>query len=142
MKPEYHLVASAFLGLVLLYFTKSPLAALMCFLSGFLLIDLDHFFDFWVYKKKITFSREFFEKYCEISGKIYIFFHSFELILLLWVLFAVFDIGIVGIGIIVGLLSHLVIDLLGNGMHPLGYFLTYRVLKGFDFKHVHIKEGY
>lgn len=136
MRPQYHLISSFLLALLFFYLTKEVVASFMVFVSGFLLIDLDHFIDFWVYKKRVTYSNEFFDKYYKRLGKIYIFFHSFEIMLLLGIFFYVFKFGIVGIGIMVGMLFHLALDLLFNDVHPLSYFLIFRILKGFDVKHI------
>lgn len=136
MRPWQHLISSFLLALLFFYLTKEPVASFMVFVSGFLLIDLDHFIDFWVYKKRITYSNEFFGKYYNKLGKIYIFFHSFELMFLLGILFYVSDFGIIGIGIMVGMLFHLSLDLLFNDVHPLTYFLIFRILKGFDVRYI------
>jgi len=135
MRPQYHLIASFLLALIFFYFTKSTLTSLLCFFSGFL-IDLDHFIDFWLYKRKITFSKEFFSEYYKRFGRMYVLFHSFELVLMLWIFFLVFDFEIIGLGIILGMVSHLLMDLWGNPVHTLSYFFTYRFLKGFDLNHI------
>ena len=83
MRLQYHFVASLILILIFLYFTRSSLAFLLCFLAGFLL-DVDHILDFWLYKRRIAFGREIFQEFCKSRDKIIVLLHSIELLIPLW----------------------------------------------------------
>ena len=140
MMPQNHAFASALISMVFLYFTKSPSAALLCFLAG-VLIDADHLLDFWMYKGKIVISREVFGHFYEGFGKIYVVLHSFEIIAALLLLgFALQEVGTYMFGVAVGMLTHIILDFFSYELHPAGYFITYRILKGFDKKYICLND--
>jgi len=62
-----------------------------------------------------------------------IFFHSFELLFLLWIIISVFKLGIFWIAIAIGLTQHMILDIFGNKdvMYTYGYFLSFRIFKRF-----------
>ena len=138
MKPEYHLFISLLLGSAFFIYTGSIAAGLACFLAGFF-IDLDHFIDFWIYKKRITYTKEFFQHYHRRLGKLYVVLHSYELVIGLLVIVLVFNLGVVGVGVVLGMGFHLVLDFLTNDVHPLAYFLSYRMAKGFDVRQLYLE---
>jgi hypothetical protein len=130
MSPEHHLFVSALLASLFYYFTSSIPGSILAFCGGFW-IDLDHFIDFWLYKKRITYTKEFFTWYCLRSGKIYIIFHSLELwIVLLSSSLILKSLPLLGLSIGMGI--HLLMDIFGNGARPEAYLLAYRILVGFS----------
>lgn len=129
MQPEYHLFVSAGLASVFYLLTGSIAGSVAAFFGGFF-IDLDHFIDFWLYKKKITYTNEFFSNYSKKTGKIYLIFHSVELLWLLYLVQLVTGSAIL-LGLCAGMAVHLAMDIIGNGVNPLCYFLFYRALHGF-----------
>jgi hypothetical protein len=135
MKAEYHLFVSTALASVFYVLTGSLWGSIFAFCAGFW-IDLDHFFDFWLYKRKLTLTREFFTNYYHKSGKIYVPLHSIELLWLAY-LIQVLSGSVVILGICVGMTVHMVMDLFGNRtLHPLAYFLSFRILNNFRAKHI------
>lgn len=98
-----------------------------------LLIDFDHLFDY-LYFKGFGFKlTEFLSgRYFDLSGKVFVPFHSWEVVLLLiilyltrykksWILF-----------ISIGIAAHLVLDLVYYGLPFHIYFLVHRAINGFN----------
>ena len=85
MRPIYHVAVSAGLSLGWFYLVKSWPSALVCFLSG-ILIDIDHHLDYYIVHKKIPWKYSDLWDFCRFDpkAKIYLLFHSYELILPLW----------------------------------------------------------
>ncbi|MFH1398505.1 MAG: hypothetical protein ABIG95_00145 [Candidatus Woesearchaeota archaeon] len=131
MYPEYHLVVSLILMVAYYYFTGSAFGSLAAFCGSFF-IDIDHFFEFWDYKKRVVVNKEFFRnKYYKKKGKIYVVFHSYELIAAVFAIFWVLELAVVGTGIALGMGLHLLMDIINNGWSWKEYFLVYRLHKGF-----------
>ncbi|MFH0869776.1 MAG: hypothetical protein V1866_01840, partial [archaeon] len=84
MEPEIHLFVSAVLAAVVYLFTASIPAAVACFVGGFL-IDLDHILEYWLYRRRISFTGEFFSLYPKKAGHLYLFLHSYELLLAVFI---------------------------------------------------------
>lgn len=134
--PHYHFVVSAFLAVVVFHFTKSLQASLLCFIAGFA-IDVDHVIDFWLYRRKITIDKEIFQHFHGRFGKIYVFLHSIELLVPIVLLGSMNSHAMVlSAALALGFISHLLLDFLSYDLHPLSYFLTYRILKKFDIKYI------
>ncbi len=132
--PQYHFIASIIFATILFHFTKSPEAAFFFFISGFAL-DADHLVDFWLYRKKITIDREIFQHFHGRFGRIYLFLHSFELVALIITLsFLNLQNMILFAALALGLIFHLALDFVSYDLHPLSYFLTYRIFRRFDIK--------
>lgn len=140
MGPLIHLIVSLILAGGIFYFTNSVPAAIWSFVAGFW-IDIDHFFDFWLYKKKITFDIEFFHPYHKKFGRVYLIFHSWELLLLLMVWFY-FNQSVVGLGIILGMTIHMMMDFFYNPVRPLGFFLMFRIANSFKSKLIFTPDYY
>jgi len=120
------------LSSLLFLFTKSLLASISCFLVGFF-IDLDHFFDYWISNKKISTGKEFFDFFYEKkSQKVYVFFHTVELISIIFIIGKIILNDLITYSIILGFTVHLIMDYIGNKPKPPSYFLTYRVYKKFN----------
>ncbi len=133
MKPLNHILASSVAGGLFYLFSKSIVAGFVCFLSG-VLIDLDHFFDFCFYSKKITLSlRKFYVSCMELKfNKLYLFFHSLELIILFWFLIIIFKLNLIWVALAVGITCHMFLDIIGNDhLFVRSYFFIYRLSKGF-----------
>lgn len=126
-----HLIVT--LSLACIFFAKgnSLMAVFCCFVGG-ILIDLDHLLDYFSwYGNKFNIKDFLGSRYFAESGKLYLPFHSWELIIMLWVgAFAT------GLGWIYALSSsmtaHMVIDHAIHKKKPLYYSLVNRWIKGFD----------
>lgn len=99
------------------------------FILGGILIDLDHFVDCYIcFKKRIKLTDIFGCRSLQ-SGKVYIFLHSWELIIVILII----ALTIKSYGFFIFFLSlslHLFIDNVQRKNH-LFYFLTYRFYKEF-----------
>ena len=76
------------------------------------------------------------------TPKMYLWFHAWEYLWVLWLLIYFFQLGIFWIGFAIGLTVHLVCDNFANPIRPLGYFLIYRLRHGFDKKVILNEEAY
>jgi hypothetical protein len=106
----------------------------LCVVGG-ILIDVDHFIDYFLhYRFRFDLGDFFSHRYCEESGKYYMFFHSFELLILMWVI-ALFVAWI--IPVVTGMSLHLAIDLaITRRRNPISLSLLYRWKNGFDAKKI------
>jgi hypothetical protein len=131
MKPQGHAIASGIISLIVWYAFRSFPAAVASFLTG-TLIDLDHYIDFFA-NHHFTLSLKKVYEASEASDftKLYLVCHSYEMVIILWALIAVFSLGAVWKGIAIGLTQHMILDQLTNPMTFSGYFLIYRAVNGF-----------
>lgn len=135
MMPKYHFAASVVLGGIFFYLTGSLQASMLCFLSG-ILLDADHLVDFWIYKGRITFSKEIYQHFYEKFGRVPVLLHSVELLVPIWLLGYLDNSYLISLAISIGVLSHLVSDFLSYELHPLSYSLIYRISKKFDADYI------
>lgn len=131
MMPAHHVLASAATSAFFFSLTKSWGGSVACFLSG-VLIDLDHWLDCCIIQKKLCLSFQEVKRFCfKNSGKIYLVLHSYELMAGLWALVVYLEASALWLGLLYGMTVHLLIDQLTNTVHPLAYFLFYRIKEGF-----------
>lgn len=78
-----HFILSLVVGLVFAYIYKKWQLIVYSFLVGFFL-DIDHLIDYFIYKKQFAFNLDqfLFGTYFDLTNKVYIFFHSYEYVLL------------------------------------------------------------
>jgi len=71
-----------------------------------------------------------------------LFFHSFELLFLLWIIISFFKLGLLWVAIAVGLTQHMVLDIFTNKnlIYTYGYFFTFRIIK--KFRKENILKGF
>ena len=103
-----------------------------CLFFGWI-IDIDHMFDYLLFKKSIKFNlKEFISgRYFNISRKIYIPLHSYELSIILFFVFIFFDeTGF--IFVFFAHLFHLLQDQITNKVKLFSYFFTYRAFNSFN----------
>ncbi|MDD5432986.1 MAG: hypothetical protein PHO70_08425 [Candidatus Omnitrophica bacterium] len=133
MKPVGHIVCTAVVSSVVYLFFKSFSAFVISFVSG-VLIDVDHIFDYYLQERPTLKLREIYS-WCinKRFSLLFLFFHSLELIVLLWVIVYVFKLGVFWIAFSIGITQHMILDLIFNRaeIHSYSYFLSYRLLKGF-----------
>jgi len=131
-----HIMVSGITSAYYAYVSRSWAAAVVCFFSG-VLIDLDHWVDYCWTKKKICWSLKELEDYCyhgNKEDKIYLFLHSYELLLVLWAAVFLFLNDPVWIGLVLGMTVHILLDQIFNGVYPWAYFWFYRAKHGFPHK--------
>jgi len=144
MMPQYHIVVSLLLASIFFYFTHSLLVALLCFIPG-IFIDADKLLDFWIYKKRImwlgkkTIEEEFLnedQSFYDKWERIPAFLHSLELLIPLWVWAYFSNSYLFALALTAGFLSHIILDILDYGVKPIAYFLSYRLIHGFDIRYI------
>lgn len=139
MKPAQHVVISGGIGLVLAWWIQSAAAGLVCFLSG-VFIDIDHYLDFYLAKKKFPRRYKELTDFCdrdnEDRGKLRLIFHSYEFLVVLWLAVSYWHLNELWLGLAVGLSQHLVCDQMTNPFRPLAYFWVYRLKYGFQKEYI------
>ncbi|MBN1263819.1 MAG: hypothetical protein JW991_05720 [Candidatus Pacebacteria bacterium] len=109
----------------------------VCFFFGFL-IDLDHWLDYFFYfGLKISLSNFFkVASYTAASGKVYLFLHGWEWVIIFWFLgrYLGSNWRIKGLkwAICLPYLGHLLVDHFSFYHHPLAYSFVFRLLTGFS----------
>jgi len=142
MKPTHHVMLSTGVSAVFASWVHSWEAILACFLSG-IFIDLDHHFDYLIIKKELPISYKKLLDFLttEHDKKLYLFLHSYELIILLWFSIFVFHLSTVWLGVAVGVSTHIFCDELANPFKPMAYFFVSRMKVGFN-RRAMFKEEY
>ncbi|MFH1792010.1 MAG: hypothetical protein ABH885_08545 [Candidatus Omnitrophota bacterium] len=124
------MTASALIGAATGIYLRSASCGIIAFFAG-ILIDIDHVMDFLISHGRGSFSK-FYETMLRANiEKFYGVLHSYEVVCALWVCISVFSLGAYWISFAVGVTQHLILDQLFNPIRPWGYFLTFRMLKGF-----------
>jgi hypothetical protein len=132
MRHKYHLILSPLVAAIFFLFTRSLIPSIICLFVG-VFIDLDHLIDFWVHSKKFSFGKDFFDYFYKAEfRKIYLVFHSVELIPFIYFLGNFLFGKSMTYAILLGFIVHLFLDYIGNSKNPFSYFLIYRILVGFD----------
>ena len=143
MRPTHHLIISAGFGAAYGAAMNSWSGAAAVVISG-VLIDLDHHIEYYIAHKKIPWSYKELKRFCAAHqewNKIYLIFHSYELLVILWLSAYIFQWNTFWTGIVVGMTQHMICDEFYNPIRPLGYFWWYRIKHGFArekiIKHPH-----
>ena len=131
--PVYHISISTVLSLIFLVYFQSVMAAISCLICG-VLIDLDHHLDYFLAKHEIPWHYRDLVYFgaTDKNHKMYLWFHSYESLILLWGAIYYFNLDIVWVGAAVGMTVHVLCDQFYNPLHPMVYFLTYRVAQNFS----------
>jgi len=133
MKTSHHIAASAVISAGFQATMHSWPATLGCFLSG-VLIDTDHYLEYWIIKKKFPFHFQDLIDFCFDASitKTYLVFHAYEFLLIFWLLIYFCALGKIWTGIALGLTTHMILDQFFNPIKPLFYFITFRIKNGFE----------
>lgn len=131
MKPINHFNVSLITGAVTFLTTKAISPSIASFLIGWLL-DVDHIWDFYKNGCRRFSVRRFLDAMDngEIK-KAYLYFHSYELLLILISLCFVTHFNYLLSFITLSFAIHLFFDQLFNPVNPLTYFITYRILNNY-----------
>lgn len=142
-----HFFFSLLAGLVSWVVFGNPIACLVGGILGGFFVDVDHFVDYFM-----AFGPRFnFEYFCKgyqfvRSGKLYILFHGWEIVALLF-LASFFVSGIFAkpafVALVLGMFLHILSDVFINeGMSIKAYSLLYRMKKGFVAQKIVTPEQY
>ena len=129
-----HIITSIPATVLTFTLTNSISLSLITFLVA-IFIDIDHIPDYML-SNRGKFNYKDFVQAC-IQGrykKLYLIFHSYELLLGLLVLYWIYNFNHLILSIIIGLAVHLISDQLANPVHPLSYFFFYRLYYRFSVK--------
>lgn len=142
MKPTHHVIISGGVSAVFALWAQSWGAVVACFLSG-IFIDLDHHLDYFIFKKELPLSYKKLVHFLrhEHRSKLFLFLHSYEVLVLIWSAIFLLGLDLVWIGIAIGFTTHILCDEAFNPISPRGYFLTYRAKNRFARK-VFFKKGH
>ena len=119
---------SLILGTIFYYYTHRVSWFILA-LAGGILIDVDHFADYFIYYGKRFNIKKFLFDLKMDQKKVYIVLHSWELVILLWCL-TLFVNWVVPIA--ASMTIHLIIDQFHWEKRKLFYFLLYRWYHKFD----------
>jgi len=135
-----HFLLSIIAGVIIGYFFSNYWSIPIALLTGFF-IDADHLIDYFIYRGWKFNLKEFLSGKCfDYSGKVYVFFHAFEYILVLVVAGLIWPIfNWIFFTLALSLLFHLLFDTFSNKPKWPTYFLSFRIYhhfnhKDFDFK--------
>lgn len=118
-----------------------PEAAAASFLAG-VFIDVDHWIDYWLMRRLDLDVRAFFGYFRRPDqSRIFLPLHGYELLALWWAIALAGGLGPWAMGVAAGCTLHLVLDQLTNPLHPLGYFLAYRIAVRFEGARLLGREG-
>jgi len=97
------------------------------------LVDLDHFIDYWYSEGRVCFDLHTFlrTRYWQKSGRIFIFFHAFEYLPLVFLVWQALKGRKWAVAATAAMSSHVLADHLVNELRPMGYFILYRLAHGF-----------
>ena len=137
MRTSGHIIVSAAiaLGTYLAFNEAGP--AIASFLVG-TLIDLDHIIDYlYAHGKKWDWKKVNSAHHEKISGKLYVPLHSYELLLLFFLLTLNPSLTAWRFGITLSLLAHFLCDQFFNPNRKFStYFLIHRIIHKFEVKKV------
>lgn len=133
MAPISHVAISSVISAVFAFYTRSFMGTAACFLSG-IFIDIDHIFDYWLARKQlfVTYSKLFGFCGLERGGKLYLLFHSFEFLVLFWLIFFTFQLNVFWLGLGIGVTAHMIADQFANPLRPYALFFVYRLRHRFE----------
>ena len=77
-----HLVSAVLIG-ALIYLKTYNLVYLMIFIMGAVFVDLDHLIDYFIYYKNKFRLYDFMRCLYLRSGKVYVFLHSWEMVIII-----------------------------------------------------------
>lgn len=130
MMPKWHILTSAVLSVIIFKVTGSFSAAVVCFAAG-TVIDIDHVLDYYLYSGRLSLSVPEISGFYPQFGKVFVFLHSYELLLAGAVVAYLLQAQVLFMGAVVGFMGHLLLDTAGYEMKALSYFPVYRVFCGF-----------
>jgi len=133
MMPKWHILASAILAIIIFTITNSFTAAVACFIAG-TAVDLDHIFDYYLYCERLSLDSSEISGFYQHSGKVFVVLHSYELLPVGAIVAFIFQMHVLFIGAATGFMGHMLLDTFAYEMKPQSYFLSYRMLNGFELE--------
>lgn len=138
MRLKGHVVATLTISSIVYIIYKS-IPAFITSLIGGIFIDVDHLVDYYIHRGIDLRIKRFFNWcYRNEWETLIIFFHSIELIFILWITISMFNLGLFWIGLAIGVSQHLILDILVNReiINAVSYFFIFRCIKGFRKEYI------
>ena len=137
MRTSGHIAVSAAIGVITYALFNEMAPAIGSFLAG-TLIDLDHVIDYlYAHGKKWDWKKVNGAHHERVSGKLYVPLHSYELMILYFLLTLDPSLTPWRVGITMSLLAHFLCDQYFNPNRKFStYFLIHRIIHKFDTKKV------
>jgi len=145
LQPLNHLVLSAGIAGISYAVTGSPPITISTLSIGFFM-DVDHLFDYayYLYKERRQQQQikegQFGSNMRDRTRKTFIFLHSYELLIPIWLICLIFFTIPPAIWLTISFLAHLILDNISNHPHQLGYFLIFRIAKGFSRDYIYMRK--
>ena len=128
MDADKHFFIAVPLGGIVWWMTGNIPAGVTAFAAHFL-IDIDHFFDYFFNHGfgKLDLRLSHFFKVCNCTEftKLFLFLHSYELAVILSIMYFYYKNLYLG-AFLIGFLLHLILDTAFNRVSKCGYFFVYR----------------
>ena len=133
MRPQGHVIASTGLGAIFWARSRDWRTMLISLVFG-VLVDVDHFIDYWYSEGRVTFDLETFmgTRYFKKRGRIFVLFHAWEYLPLLYFLWQAWKGRKWAVAATAAMSTHVVFDHFLNDLKPLGYFLWWRIKHRFN----------
>lgn len=131
MLPRGHAIASGIVSICVWAYFRSISCAVVSFAAG-VLLDADHVIDHCATHGFTLKLRDVYDSCLNIRlKKLYLVLHSYEMVAFLWLAIFWFGLSNIWMALAIGWTQHLLIDQVTNPINPLGYFLMFRIAKGF-----------
>jgi hypothetical protein len=133
MKVLGHVAISITTGTILYNYSCS-FAAFLGFLITSIFIDIDHYIDY-IRERGLSFNLKKIYDMClspVYFKKLTLILHSYELMILAWLVIIIFNLNTVWKYVAAGLTLHIFIDQITNPILPFAYFLWFRILNNFE----------
>jgi len=132
MKISHHLCAGAAAAIPVYLLSDQSLILSVGFLAANSLIDLDHFFDYWHDHRKLLDIKRFIRAcYSSDFRHFIVVLHSYELIVLFWIMYLLGFRSPVFCGTGFGFTLHMLMDQVQMGLNFKIYSLIYRIKSKF-----------
>lgn len=133
-----HIFFSLLAGGVVFWFWKKPIASFAAAIAGGVLVDFDHFIDYFL-AFGWHFRLDYFKQGYQFlkSDKIYIFFHSWEYVIILLIIVLIAKnktARSIILGLAVGLFFHLCADVVIDVVPIKFYSIIYRAKNNFEIQ--------
>lgn len=141
IRPTGHIICALTISGLLYFIFSSGMAFCVSFLSG-ILMDIDHILDYYIQKRITLRMRKIYIWHIKNDYEfLFLYLHSLELVVMLWVAIFVFKLGIFWIALAIGMTQHIILDIFFNPIYTHAYLFLYRLSKGFRKEYI-LKSTY
>jgi len=142
MKISQHIIISGLISGLVYLCLHSAGAAIASFISG-VFIDFDHMLDYVLNYGFPFHIRHFFSVFHqEVLRRVILVLHSWEWIIILFIILIMVDWNSIATGLFIGYFIHLLLDNCVNHCRPMAYFFSYRLFHHFIGKYYYTCKEY